>query len=268
MSTSTAAFTDSYQQRFGGIIRLYGTQATLKLLGSHALVIGIGGVGSWVAEALARSGLGAITLMDLDDICVTNSNRQIHTEAQTIGQAKTAVMAQRLRGINPDIQVHTIDDFIDKGNLADYITRDYSIVIDAIDNAIEKTELIAYCQQQRLPMISIGSSGGKKDPAKITYGDLKTTTGDPLFAKIRNNLRRYHGFSRDTAKKFGVEVIFSSEPMTYPDNTGETCQTKEAIAQGDKLDCSSGYGAATMVTASFGLLAAARAIEQLLKMSR
>jgi tRNA A37 threonylcarbamoyladenosine dehydratase len=259
------SFSNSYQQRFGGIIRLYGTQATTRLYNSHILIIGIGGVGSWVAEALARSGLGAITLMDLDDICVTNTNRQIHTRKQTIGQSKTDIMATRLAEINPEINVKTIDDFIDKTNMADYVSDKYTVVIDAIDNAIEKTELISYCSRKKIPIITIGSSGGKKDPTQITYGDLKKTTGDPLFAKIRNNLRRYHGFSRDTKKSFGVEAIYSTEQMTYPDDQGEICQTKDFLDGSEKLDCSGGYGAVTMVTASFGLLAASRAIEKIIK---
>ena len=256
--------TDITQQRFGGIARLYGTKTLEQLQQSHALVIGIGGVGSWVAEALTRSGIGKISLMDLDDICITNTNRQIHTDSLTIGQPKNQVMAKRLKTINPDIELETINNFIDKTNLEQYINKRFSIVIDAIDNAIEKTELIAYCKRNNIAIITIGSSGGKKDPSKITYGDLKKTTGDPLFAKIRNNLRRYHGFSRDTKKSFGVEAIYSTEPMTYPNNEGETCQTKAFLDGSQKLDCSGGYGAATMVTASFGFLAASRAIDTLI----
>jgi tRNA A37 threonylcarbamoyladenosine dehydratase len=251
------------QLRFGGIIRLYGTRAFQRLQTSHVLIIGIGGVGSWAAEALTRSGVGAISMMDMDDICITNSNRQIHTQQHTIGQLKTQVMADRLRAINPDINVHCLEDFLDKNNIVQYINHQYSIVIDAIDNAIEKTELIAFCARNKIPVISVGSSGGKKDPSKITFGDLQQTTGDPLFAKIRNNLRRHHGFSRDTKKKFGIEVIYSMEPMTYPDDQGETCNTKFHMEGHEKLDCTSGYGAATMVTASFGFLAASRAVDQL-----
>ncbi|MGH1485821.1 MAG: tRNA cyclic N6-threonylcarbamoyladenosine(37) synthase TcdA [Cellvibrionaceae bacterium] len=263
--SSSDHFTDSYQQRFGGIIRLYGTQAASTLLKSHILIIGIGGVGSWVAEALARSGIGTITLMDLDDICVTNTNRQVHTNCNTVGHPKSETMRERLNDINPEINSHIINDFIDKHNVTDYVKNDFSLVIDAIDNAIEKTELIAYCTKNNIPIISIGSSGGKKDPSQITYGDLKKTTGDILFAKIRNNLRRHHGFSRDTKKSFGVETIYSAEQMTYPDNQGETCQSREFLGEGEKLDCSGGYGAATMVTASFGFLAATRAIEHIIK---
>jgi tRNA A37 threonylcarbamoyladenosine dehydratase len=261
---STSSFSQSYQHRFGGLIRLYGTQACLKLLHSHVLIIGIGGVGSWVAEALVRSGIGTITLMDLDDICVTNSNRQVHTTCHTVGLAKTTVMAKRLKAINPEVEVHCIDDFIDKGNITEHIQPHFSFIFDAIDNAIDKTEIIAHCKKNNFPMITIGSSGGKKDPSKIAYDDLAKTTCDPMFLKIRNNLRRKHGFSRDPQQLFNIEAIYSTEPMVYPDNKGETSSSKEFIQAGEKLDCGSGYGASTMITASFGLLAAARAIETLI----
>lgn len=258
-------FTKSYQHRFSGLIRLYGTQACHQLLQSHVLIIGIGGVGSWIAEALARSGIGTITLMDLDEICVTNTNRQVHTTSHTIGQSKTAVMAKRLKDINPEIVVHCIDDFIDKNNIVEHIHSDYSLVCDAIDNAIDKTEVMAYCKKNQQLIITIGSSGGKKDPSKIAYDDLTKVTGDPMFLKIRNNLRRKHGFSRDTKKTFGIEAIYSPEPMIYPDNNGETSTNKQSMSSGDKLDCGSGYGASTMITASFGLLAASRIIDALIK---
>jgi tRNA A37 threonylcarbamoyladenosine dehydratase len=256
-----SAFTQSYQHRFGGLIRLYGTQACYKLLHSHILVIGIGGVGSWISEALVRSGVGTITLIDLDDICITNSNRQVHTTCHTIGQTKTSIMAKRLKDINPEVVVHCIEDFIDKSNIEKYIQANFSLVLDAIDNAIDKTEIIAYCKKNNLSVITIGSSGGKKDPSKITYADLTKTPGDPMFLKIRNNLRRKHGFSRDPKQCFNIEAIYSTEPMIYPDNKGETSTSKEWIESGEKLDCGSGYGASTMITASFGLLAASRAIE-------
>lgn len=253
------------QQRFGGLIRLYGLRAFRLIQASHILIIGIGGVGSWAAEALTRSGVGSLTLMDMDDICITNTNRQIHTQNTTIGSAKTAVMQERLLAINPSINIHLINDFIDKENLSQYVNNTYSLVIDAIDNAIDKAELIGYCKNKGIPIITTGSSGGKKDPSKITYSDLYKTPGDPLFIKTRNNLRRRHGFSRDTNQAFGVEAIYSTENMTYPDNKGETCSSKHFIDSGEKLDCGSGYGASTMITASVGLLASARAIEHIIR---
>ncbi|ODS22744.1 tRNA threonylcarbamoyladenosine dehydratase [Candidatus Endobugula sertula] len=251
--------------RFNGIARLYGTEALLQLQQSHVLVVGIGGVGSWVAEALARSGLGNITLIDLDDLCITNTNRQIHALQSTIGSSKTTVMKHRLQDINPELNIHTIDDFLDQENLADYIDQRYSIVIDAIDTAIVKTQLIHFCKRQKIPILTIGSAGGKKDPQKITTGDLSKTVNDPLFAKVRNNLRRLYGFSRNTKRVFSITAIYSTEQMTYPDNKGETCQSKAFLEAGSKLDCNMGFGAATMVTASFGFVAASEAIKKLIR---
>ncbi len=259
---------NEWEQRFSGIIRLYGRNAFSKIKESHVLIIGIGGVGSWTAEALARSGLGNITLMDMDDICITNSNRQIHTQTHTIGQSKTKIMRERLEAINPHINVSIIDDFLDKENISTYITADYCVVIDAIDNAIDKAELIGFCKKNNIGIITTGSSGGKKDPTKITYSDLYKTPGDPLFIKTRNNLRRRHHFSRDTNQPFGVEAIYSTENMTYPDDKGETCSTKQFINSGEKLDCRGGYGASTMITASVGLLAAERAIEYIIRQQK
>ena len=259
------SFSESYQQRFGGIIRLYGTEATQKLANAHALVIGIGGVGSWVAESLARSGIGEISLMDLDDICITNTNRQVHALKSQIGQSKVAATRARLEDINPEITVNSLDDFLDKNNIDQYIEHRHSIVIDAIDSTMTKSALIAHCKRQKIPLITIGSSGGKKDPAQITYGDLSKTHNDPLLAKVRNNLRRLYAFSRNPKRVFSIEAIYSTEQMTYPDNQGETCQHRGFLSGGEKLDCSGGYGAASMVTASFGLLASARAIEKIIR---
>ena len=254
---------DSARQRFGGIARLYGTSALETLQRSHILIIGIGGVGSWAAEALARSGIGAITLMALDDICITNTNRQVHAHQSTIGQSKTMVMRDRLLSINPEITVNCIDDFLDQENLHDYIQPHYSLVIDAIDSAMVKTHLIAFCKSRKMPILTVGSAGGKKDPRKIIVGDLSKTKNDPLLAKVRNNLRRLHNFSRNPKRVFSVKAIYSTEQMTYPDNQGETCQTKAFMEEGAKLDCNQGFGAATMVTASFGFIAATEAIKKL-----
>ncbi len=257
--------TEATLQRFGGITRLYGTQALMTLQNSHVLIIGIGGVGSWVAEALTRSGLGHITLMDLDDICISNTNRQAHTTSETIGQAKTAVMAARLKAINPDIHVETIEDFIDHDNLDEYIHSQYSLVVDAIDAVMVKTKLINHCKRYKIRVMTIGSAGGKKDPTKITSTDLSRTKNDPLLSKVRNNLRRLHRFTRNPKQSFGVPAIYSLEQMTYPNNTGEVCQTKEFLGESASLDCSQGFGAATMVTATFGFVAASEVIKKLIQ---
>lgn len=258
----------NYLQRFGGVARLYGEQGLQALHAGHFAVIGIGGVGSWAAEALARSGVGTLTLVDLDDICTTNSNRQIHALSSTVGQLKTAVMAARLRDINPDLSVHTVDDFLQPENLEQILDQQLHVVIDAIDAAYAKAALIAHCKRRKIPLLTVGSAGGKRDPRQIISGDLAKTTNDPLLARTRNNLRRLHGFSRNPKRVFSVEAVYSTEQLTYPDQQGGTCQNKSAL-QGDvKLDCAGGVGAVTMVTASFGFVAAARAIERYLRTRR
>lgn len=262
MSTT---LTESTLLRFGGITRLYGTQGLVKLQASHILIIGIGGVGSWAAEALARSGIGAITLMDLDDICVSNINRQVHATQDTIGHAKTEVMAERLKAINPELAVHTINDFLDHDNIEEYVTKEYSLVIDAIDAVMVKTKLINHCKRKKIRVMTIGSAGGKTDPKKITSTDLSKTKNDPLLSKVRNNLRRLYQFSRNPKQSFSVVAIYSIEQMTYPDDKGEVCQTKQFLDESARLDCSQGFGAATMVTATFAFVAASEAIKKLLK---
>lgn len=261
----TMVLSDSAKLRFGGISRLYGTKALEKLQQSHILIIGIGGVGSWAAEALARSGIGKITLMDLDDLCITNTNRQIHATQETIGHSKIEAMKERLQSINPEINVHTINDFLDHDNIEQIITADFSLVIDAIDTLMVKTKLIAFCRRQRIPIITVGSAGGKKDPQKIMSSDLSKTKNDPLLSKVRNNLRRLYRFSRNPKQSFSITAIYSMEQMTYPDNKGEVCRSKQFLDDSTKLDCSQGFGAATMVTATFAFVAASEAIKKLTK---
>lgn len=263
--------TDQYLQRFGGIARLYGNEALPLLRGAHFVVIGIGGVGSWTAEALARSGVGRITLIDLDDVCITNSNRQSHALADTIGQMKVDVVAERLRQINPEISVTAIEDFIAADNFAELLAPEQNaidIVVDAIDAARVKAALIAYCKARKLRLVTVGSAGGKRDPAQITCADLGRTINDPMLAKVRQHLYRFHNFQKSRKRQFGVDAIYSAEPMVYPQPDGAMCQQKSAMQDGVKLDCSGGFGAATMVTGSFGFAAAARGIERLLQRKR
>lgn len=259
-----SSLSETYRQRFGGIARLYGESSLVALANAHFIVAGIGGVGTWVAESLTRSGVGQITLIDMDDICVTNTNRQIHALRSTIGQPKIDVMATRLTEINPDVVVHCIDDFVSRENLEAIITSDADMVIDAIDAVLVKAALINHCKRRKLPVITVGSAGGKRDPRQITSGDLSKTVNDPLLAKVRNNLRRLHNFSRNPKRVFSVEAIYSTEQMNYPTADGETCQAKSAMEGTAGLDCNSGFGAATMVTGSFGFIASSRAIERYL----
>lgn len=265
ISKPIRALSSDYLQRFGGIARLYGDHNLQLLARAHFAVIGIGGVGSWVAEALARSGIGEITLVDMDDVCITNSNRQIQALTSTIGLQKIEVVKQRLLDINPELTLHAIDDFLDTENMKEVIHPQLDLVVDAIDAAYVKAALISHCKRQKTSVITIGSAGGKLDPRQIMSGDLSKTTNDPLLAKTRNSLRRLHNFARNPKRVFSIEAIYSTEQMTYPDQQGGTCQSKSGLEEGVKLDCAGGFGASTMVTASFGFVAVARAIERYLR---
>ncbi|KUE78523.1 sulfur acceptor protein CsdL [Aeromonas schubertii] len=252
-----------YQQRFGGIARLYGQPALASFARAHVCVVGIGGVGSWAAEALARSGIGQITLIDMDDICITNSNRQIHALQGNVGRLKTEAMAERIRLINPDCQVTEVDDFVTADNLAEHIHIGFDYVIDAIDSVKAKVALIAFCKRRKIPIIVAGGAGGQMDPTQVQVADLAKTIQDPLAAKVRSDLRRLHHFSKNSARKFGVECVFSTEQLSYPDGSGGVCHAKAASDGTMKMDCASGFGAVTPVTATFGFVAVSRVLKKI-----
>ncbi|MBI2381384.1 MAG: tRNA cyclic N6-threonylcarbamoyladenosine(37) synthase TcdA [Gammaproteobacteria bacterium] len=257
---------EDFAQRFGGMMRLYGQEAVARLMASTACVVGIGGVGSWVAEALARTAVGKLVLIDLDDLCVTNTNRQIHALSGTVGRLKVEVMAERVRAINPDAQVECIEDFLTEDTLDDYLRGDYGVVVDCIDNVRSKAAIINACKRRKLPLVTVGGAGGQIDPTRIQVADLARAYQDPLLSKVRARLRKDYGFPKGDKAKFGVECVFSSEPLIYPQPDGTVCARKTAGETGEamKLDCNTGFGAAAMVTGSFGLFAAARAVRKLL----
>lgn len=252
---------DNYEQRFGGIGRLYGAQGLTRLRQAHICVIGIGGVGSWVVEALARSGVGQLTMIDMDDICVTNINRQIHALTGEVGKLKTEVMKARVNRINPECRVNVIDDFLTAENLADYLNRDYDYVIDAIDNVRVKAALIAYCKRHKINVITIGAAGGQTDPGQIRITDLSKTVQDPLASKVRSVLRRDFRFSRNPKRKFGIDCVYSVQPLIFP-KMGADCEISAS------MNCANGFGAATMITATFGFFAVSRVIDKILTESR
>ncbi len=253
----------SEKSRFGGISRLYGEPATDTLQHSHVCVIGIGGVGSWSAEALARSGIGTITLIDLDDVCTTNTNRQIHALTETVGQPKVEVMAQRIRAINPDVRVNTVEDFVTPDNISQHVHSDMDAVIEATDSIRAKAAIIYFCKRNKIPIVTVGGAGGQIDPTQITRGDLAKTIQDPLAAKLRNELRRNYGFSKNPKRRFGVECIYSTEQLRYPQPDGSVCHAKSVMEGGTRLDCAGGFGAVVTVTATFGFFAAASVINRL-----
>ncbi|WGE81676.1 tRNA cyclic N6-threonylcarbamoyladenosine(37) synthase TcdA [Actinobacillus equuli subsp. haemolyticus] len=249
---------DNYEQRFGGIGRLYTPEGLAKLRQAHICVIGIGGVGSWAVEALARSGIGKITMIDMDDICVTNINRQIHAMTGTVAQLKTEVMKERIERINPECVVEIIDDFITPENIPEYLNRGYDYVIDAIDSVKTKAALIAYCKRNKIRMITTGGAGGQTDPTQIQITDLSKTIQDPLASKVRSLLRKEYNFSQNPKRKFGIDCVFSTQPLIFP-KMGEGCEVSAT------MNCANGFGAVTMVTATFGFFAVSRVIDKLLK---
>ena len=244
------------ERRFGGIARLYGAAALDRLDCARVGVVGVGGVGSWAAEALGRSGVGRITLFDLDHVAESNINRQAHALDATLGQAKVQAMAERLKAISPLVRVATVEDFVTADN-AGALLRDFDVVIDAIDNVRAKVAIVLACRANRIALIVAGGAGGKTDPAKIRVGDLSRTEQDPLLAKVRKRLRSEHGFSRNPKRSFGIEAVYSDET---PRLDGAACD----LPHGPQGLACAGYGSSMMMTAGVGLFAAARAVERLL----
>lgn len=254
--------------RFAGVARLYGDDGLQRLKLAHVAVVGIGGVGSWAAEALARSGVGEITLFDLDDVCVSNTNRQAHALEGQVGRPKVEVMAERLRAINPACTVHAVADFVTRETMAEYITEGLDCVIDCIDSVMAKAALIAWCKRRKIAIVTTGGAGGQIDPTQIQVGDLNKTFNDPLASRVRSTLRRDYNFSRNVSRNYGVPCVFSSEQLRYPKGDGSVCLQKSFVGEGVRLDCSGGFGAVMMVTATFAMVAASKAVEKLVAGAR
>ena len=273
-----------FDRRFGGVARLYGKAGLARFRSARVCVVGVGGVGSWVVEALARSAIGHITMIDLDNVAESNVNRQLHAMSDTLGMAKVSALAARIRLINPFCEVVEIEDFLTEDNVDAMLgTAGFDYVIDAIDNVRAKSALIAWCRKQQLPLITIGSAGGQMDPTRIEIRDLARTEQEPLLAKVRKRLRSHYGFPRGDKSRFGIDAVFSTEPVRFP-VMEETCaigsdgDAEAAVADGGAhalatdaaagasgvtgLNCG-GFGSSVVVTASFGLAAAARALQRL-----
>lgn len=242
------------KERFGGIERLFGEAQSAKLQQSHVAVVGVGGVGCWAAEMLARSGVGQITLIDADELCVTNINRQIHALDSTVGRSKVKVMAERIKDINPDCQVHIQDRFF-MASAADDLLLEFDYLIDAIDSVKHKVLLLAECVDRNIPVVTCGGAGGKTDPASIKTADLARTSGDRLLKKVRYELRKHHGFKHK--KAFNIKAVYSEQNMILP-----FCEVDEQ--QSFKLDCDSGYGSSPTVISSFGIRVADVVIQQIM----
>lgn len=265
------------QRRFGGINRLYGTEALNRFSTRHAIVIGIGGVGSWAAEALARSGIGRLTLVDLDHVAESNFNRQLHALAPTLGQAKIEAMAQRIALINPLCEVGCIDDFLTPDNVREIIGTDpQTMVLDAMDQVAAKIALIAWCKKHKQTVVTCGAAGGKLRGELVQVGDLSETTQDPLLAKLRTGLRRDHRFPAGQLKpansgkgagnkktRFGIPAVYSTEAVKRPVQDGDSCAPFDPTG-GAPLACA-GYGSLVTVTAVFGMVAAGLLIDAVMQ---
>jgi len=246
-------------RRFGGVARLYGDAAFERFRQARIAVVGIGGVGSWAAEALARSAVGTLVLIDLDHIAESNTNRQIHALGDEYGKAKVTAMAERVRAINPSAQVRCIEEFVAPDNVAELV-RDVDTVVDCIDQVSAKAALIAHCRAAKIDVVTCGAAGGRTDPTRIRSADLARVAGDPLLAKVRYRLRQRYGFPRDGAgrtRKFGVVAVYSDEPVRPPIGA---CAPKPDLAAG--LACA-GYGSTVAVTAPLGFAAAAVVLDRI-----
>lgn len=252
---------DTNKIRFSGIDKLFGPQSLEKLWKSHVCVVGLGGVGSWVCESLCRSGIGELTLIDLDEICQTNTNRQIHTLNTTIGQSKSQIMAKRLKEISPEIKINCIEDFLGSHNIHSYLNSEIDITIDAIDSVNVKACMIDYSLKNNRPLLTIGATGGKKETTQISFGDLGETRGDVLLMRVKKVLKREYSYPKGE-QLFGIKAIYSPEKIRFFDNDGN--QVFKGPRGHVKLDCHSGLGSASFLTGSFGLTAAQKTIEYLL----
>ena len=253
--------------RFGGIDRLYGSGALARLSQAHVAVIGLGGVGSWAAEALVRSGVGRLTLVDADDLCLSNTNRQLPALDGQYGRGKAEAMAERCLAINPRAAVDPVASFLTPSNLDDLLDRGFDLVLDACDSFRTKVEAIAWCRRRKLPVVTVGSAGGRVDPSLVRVRDLSRTEHDAMLALVRKKLRADFNFPRGPKRYFGVSAVYSLENVRYPQADGSVSGLRPKLdpAAALKLDCGAGLGAATHVTGTFAFVAVGRALEILLR---
>jgi tRNA A37 threonylcarbamoyladenosine dehydratase len=265
------------ERRFGGLQRLYGPDSLQRLQGAHVAVAGIGGVGSWCAEALARSAIGAISLIDLDHIAASNVNRQLHALTETLGQAKVVAMAQRIHGINPHCRVQMLDAFVEPDNAARLFSPDVDLIVDCTDQAAAKVAMVLLAKERGIPVVVCGGAGGKTNPLSLRSGDLSVSVNDALLARLRNTLRRRHRYPRaaDQAGKpqkriprLGVRALWFDQPVLLPAQWQAAATPDVAVPDADAqplqgLSCA-GYGSVVTVTAAMGMAAANEAMQWVL----
>ena len=245
---------DEYDRRFAGVAKVYGEDAFAHYERSHVMVIGIGGVGSWAVEALARSGVGELTLVDMDVVAASNINRQLPAMSSTLGHEKIAVMAERCKQINPRIKINLIDDYLTLENIAELLASQPDVILDCIDDVKAKFALMLYCRFNKMQLIVSGGAGGKLDPLKIRVADLSKTEQDPMLAKLRSQLRG-KGICKKPKEKFGITCVYS---IDNPFSSAEVCPSAG-------LRCG-GYGSAVVVTSSFAMIAVAEVFKKLDKL--
>jgi len=251
-----------YLDRFGGLGRLVGRAGLERLRAAHVCVVGVGGVGSWAVEGLARSGVGALTIVDLDDVCVTNVNRQLPALDGQIGRPKIAVLAERVRLINPACRVEAVAEFFTEATAARLLAPDFDYLIDAVDRMSHKARLIAGCRDRGRPCLTVGAAGGRRDATQIRAGDLGDAENDLLLRQVRKKMRRDFGFAAGATRgrmHFGVRCVWSGERPVFPWADG-TCAPVPEAGSSLKLDCESGLGSAVFVTGAFGLVAAGEVV--------
>jgi len=253
-SAPDAGAEDALERRFGGLQRLYGVQGAARIRSAHVAVVGIGGVGSWAAEALARSGVAQITLIDLDHVAESNINRQIHALTGTMGQAKVLAMRDRIAQIHPGCVVHCVEEFVEPGNWPGLLQTPIDALIDACDQIKAKTAMSVWAKTLGVLHIAVGAAGGKRHAHKVDVDDLAQVTHDPLLAQLRYQMRKHHGAPRE-GKKIGVPCVFSREAVAPPD---ASCN----IDGDGSLNCH-GYGSVVAVTATFGQCAAGWVLDKL-----
>ena len=255
------------RERFAGIDRLYGAGTIEHLSTCRVAVVGMGGVGSWVVEALVRSAVGHLTLIDADDICVSNTNRQLPAMAGQYGRNKAVAMAERCLAINPDVEVDAVESFLTGSNMAQLLDRGFDLVIDACDSFRVKVETIAWCRRRKLPLITVGAAGGRSDPTLVRVRDVSRTEHDAMMALIRKKLRSEFNFPKNHQRYFGVPAVYSLENVKYPQADGSVCGVRPNLGPDEalKLDCGGGLGAATHITGAFAFATVGKALEMLLK---
>lgn len=251
-----------YETRFGAIGRLYGVEGLARIRKARVCIIGLGGVGSWVVEALARSGIGALTLVDMDEVCLSNVNRQIHAMDGTVGKTKALVLAERVQKIAPECEVTVEEVFLTEATMDRLLEPEYDYIIDAIDATKHKCLLISEARKRNLKLITCGGAGGCIDPSRIKIQDLARTINDPLLLQVRKKLRRDYGFPGFKRQKFKIDCVYSDELPVFPMPDG-TVSTERETGEDYRLNCDTGFGSATYVTGAVGFFLAAEVVKRI-----